>query len=100
LAVSAHDRTGQERASVEIYFNRESSVQVLRQLSSLWLRVSCEVWPFTVELPAPGPERAKAKFGHKLQKRSEDVGLLWLDSVQSEPIKLDLKAETYKSLPQ
>jgi hypothetical protein len=89
-----------EPRSKEIYFNDTMSLQVMRELPSLWLRVSCEVWPGNVELPAPGPERAKFKFGHKLQKRWEDVGLLWLDSLQSEPITLDLKAATYKVLPQ
>jgi hypothetical protein len=53
------------------------------------------MWPWNVE--ERGPEREKLKFGHELQERWKDVGLLWLEDVRSEPIMLDLKTATYKT---
>jgi hypothetical protein len=74
-----------------ILFDSTKSLPVIQGLSPAWLRVDCEVWPFNVESPAPEPERSKFKFGHELQKRWNDFGLLWLSRINSEPIMLDLK---------
>src|SRR5947209_10047702 len=77
----------------DTFFRETESLPVIQELSPVWLRVVCEVWPFNVELPALGPEREKLKFGHKLQKRWNDEGLLWLDTIYSEPIMLDLRSK-------
>jgi len=78
-------------------FSRKvESLEVLQQLSPVWLRIVGEVWPFNVE--EPGYDREKLNFGHKLQKRWKDEGLLWLENIYSEPIKLDLAVATYKPL--
>lgn len=68
---------------------KKESLATIRQLSPVWLRVVCEVWPWNVE-PLTA-DRNKLKFGHKLQRRWKDTGLLWLDEIYSEPIMMDLK---------
>jgi len=73
--------------------NKES-LEVIRRLSPIWFRVTCEVWPWNLE--GMGPSREKLEFGHKLQGRWHQFGLLWLDEVNSEPMKLDLKVQATK----
>jgi hypothetical protein len=68
---------------------KKESLQVIQQLSPLWLRITSEVWPWNLE--ETGAERENLSLGHKLQKRWRGVGLLWLDTIYSEPIMLDLK---------
>jgi hypothetical protein len=80
----------------KIEFIGTESLQVIQQLSPIWLRVTIhEIWPFNVE--KVGPDRDTLKLGHKLQKRWKAVGLLWLEDIYSEPIILDLKTATYKT---
>ena len=68
---------------------RKESLATIQQLSPVWLRVVCEVWPWNVEhLDA---ERNQLKFGHKLQERWKDEGLLWLDEIYSDPMMMDVK---------
>lgn len=68
--------------------NRESWENI-KQLPAVWLRAICQVWSLNLE--PKGNDQTEMVFGHKLQKRWKDVGLLWLDGIQSEPIALDLK---------
>ncbi|HZN06786.1 MAG TPA: hypothetical protein VFB65_08370 [Pyrinomonadaceae bacterium] len=67
---------------------RGASLKDLKELSSLWLRVVCEVWPWNLE---PSADRSKLKYGRKLQRRWKDVGVLWLDEIYSEPLTLNVK---------
>jgi hypothetical protein len=67
-----------------------ASFETLQQHSPIWLKVNWEVWPLNVE--PWSHDRNKLKLGHSLRRRWKDVGVLWLDTVYSEPIKLDLKA--------
>lgn len=67
---------------------KSASLKDIKQLSTVWLRIVCEVWPWNLE---PGANRSKSDFGHKLQRRWKDVGVLWLDEIYSEPITLNLK---------
>jgi len=73
---------------------KKESLEVIRQLSPVWLLVTCEMWPNNIEGLAR--DRDQLPFGHKLQKRWKDAGLLWLDDMRSEPIQLDLKTAVYK----
>ena len=41
-------------------------------------------------------DRSQLKFGHKLQERWKDAGLLWLEEIYSEPIMMDVKIASYK----
>ena len=74
---------------------KKESLATIQQLSPVWLRVVCEVWPWNVE-PLDA-DRNQLRFGHKLQERWKDAGLLWLDEVYSEPIMLDVRAATVKT---
>jgi hypothetical protein len=56
---------------------KKESLSTIQQLSPVWLRVVCEVWPWNVE--PLNADRNQLKFGHKLQARWKDAGLLWLD---------------------
>ena len=67
---------------------KKESLATIQQLSPVWLRVVCELWPWNVE-PLKA-DRNQLKFGHKLQERWKDTGLLWLDQIYSEPIMLDV----------
>jgi len=64
------------------------SWQMLKESSPVWLRLKCDMWPLNVE-HQPTPE--KTRFGHELQKRWQDVGELELNSLESEPVELDLR---------
>jgi hypothetical protein len=70
---------------------RKETLATIQQLSPVWLRVVCDVWPWNVEPLTV--DRGKLKFGHKLQQRWRQSGLLWLDAIDSEPIKLDLEKQ-------
>jgi hypothetical protein len=76
---------------------KKESLATIQQLSPVWLRVVCEVWPWNVELL--NADRHQLKFGHKLQERWKGTGLLWLDEIYSEPIMLDVRAATVRSAP-
>jgi len=76
---------------------KKESLATIQQLSPVWLRVVCEVWPWNVE--PLNSERSQLKFGHKLQERWKDAGLLWLDEIYSEPIMLDLRTASVRSVP-
>lgn len=67
---------------------KNTSLKDIKQLSTVWLQVVCEVWPWDLE---SGVERSKLSFGRKLQRRWKDIGVLWLDEIYSEPITLNLK---------
>jgi hypothetical protein len=73
---------------------KKESLATIQQLSPVWLRVVCEVWPWNVEPLTP--DRSKLQFGHKLQQRWKDIGLLWLDEIYSEPMIIDVKTAIYK----
>jgi hypothetical protein len=73
---------------------KKESLATIQQLSPVWLRVVCEVWPWNVEPLTT--DRSDLKFGHKLQERWKDVGLLWLNEIYSEPIMMDVKTASYK----
>lgn len=64
-----------------------ASWEMIKNLPELWVKVRAEPYPsWGLE-----PDCYGKTFGQKLQKRWKDVGLLWLNDIQSEPIALDLK---------
>ncbi len=71
------------------FSDKRESWEKIKQIPSVWLRTICQVWSLNVELKSN--DRTKLIFGSELQKRWIDVGLLWLDDIQSEPIAFDLK---------
>ena len=68
---------------------KKESLATIQQLSPVWLRVVCDLWPLNVEPLDSG--RTKLKFSHRLQKRWEKVGFLWLDEIYSEPMMVDVR---------
>lgn len=78
--------TGPKRSTSS---RKKETLATIQELSPVWLRVVCDLWPWNVE-PLTADHR-KLRFGHKLQQRWKQSGLLWLDVIYSEPIKLDLK---------
>jgi hypothetical protein len=64
------------------------SRQILKESSPVWLRLKCDVWPFNVEHQ---PTSGKMRFGRELHKRWQDVGELQLNSLESEPMEVDLR---------
>jgi hypothetical protein len=64
------------------------SWQILKEASPVWLRLECDTWPRNVERP---PLDGRFRLGSKLRKRWKRSGELQLDSVESEPVKLDLR---------
>lgn len=68
---------------------KKESLATIQQLSPVWLRVVCELWPWNVEPLTT--DRNQLKFGHKLQERWKKTGLLWLDEIYSEPMMLDVR---------
>jgi hypothetical protein len=66
---------------------KSASLKDIKELSTVWLRVVCEVWPWNLE---PGADRSKLNYGRKLQRRWKNVGVLWLDEINSEPMRLNL----------
>ena len=73
---------------------KKESLSTIQQLSPVWLRVVCELWPWNVE--PLNADRNQLKFGHALQERWRDAGFLWLDEIYSEPIMLDVRATTVR----
>lgn len=76
---------------------KKESLATIQQLSPVWLRVVCEVWPWNVE--PLNADRNQLKFGHKLQERWKGTGVLWLDEVYSEPIMIDVRTASVRSSP-
>jgi hypothetical protein len=76
---------------------KKESLATIQQLSPVWLRVVCEVWPWNVE--QLNADRNQLKLGHKLQERWKGVGLLWLEEIYSEPIMMDMKTASIRSKP-
>lgn len=66
---------------------KSASLKDIKELSTVWLRVVCEVWPWNLE---PNPDRSKLNYGRKLQRRWRNIGVLWLDEIYSEPLTLNL----------
>src|SRR5271157_1675280 len=64
-----------------------SSLAILKNAPSLFLRVEYLFWPYIIEKP---PYRADRPFGHKLQKRWRAYGMLQLEPIVSEPMPLKL----------
>lgn len=65
-----------------------ASWETVKSLPQLWVKIVAEPYPsWGLE-----PDCYGKSFGSRLQERWKDIGLLWLDDVQSEPIALDLKA--------
>lgn len=79
-------RTDKNKAS----YSDKQSWESIKQLPELWLLPVCQVWSLNLE-PKSSKDRTEMLFGHKLQKRWKNVGLLLLDVTNLEPIKLDLK---------
>lgn len=75
---------------------KKESLATIQQLSPVWLRVVCELWPWNVE--PLNADRNQLKFGHKLQERWKDIGLLWLEEIYSEPIMLDVRTAIVRSV--
>lgn len=76
-------------------FPEHPTFNELKEISTLWMRVSYEAWSFNLE---PNPRHyGNMKFGHNLQKRWAKYGKLWLDNIYSEPIQLDLNTAQYKT---
>ena len=83
-------------ANKRSYFDdKRESWENVKQLSTGWLQAICQVWSLNLE--PLSRDRTEKTFGRKLQRRWKDVGLLLLDNVYSEPIRLDLKTATYKT---
>lgn len=76
---------------------QKESLTTIQELSPVWLRVVCEVWPWNVELL--NADRNQLKFGHKLQERWKNSGLLWLDEIYSEPMMMDVKTASIRRQP-
>lgn len=72
------------------FLDKRETWKNIKQMSIVWLRAICQVWSLNLESRS-GNDRTEKPFGHKLQTRWENVGLLWLDDIQSEPILLDLR---------
>src|SRR5271157_578777 len=64
-----------------------SSLESLRKIPSLYLRVESQFWPVIIEKPEHHADRP---FGHKLQKRWRAYGILQLEPIVSEPMPLKL----------
>jgi hypothetical protein len=62
----------------------------LRAKSPLWLTFSFGMWPSNVE-PNVRRRGERKEFGHRLRRRWAEFGDLWLDSVGSEPVELNIK---------
>lgn len=71
------------------FSDKRESWENIKQLPDVWLRAVCQVWSLNLE--PKSNNRTELIFGSELQKRWKDVGLLWLNDIQSEPIALDLK---------
>jgi hypothetical protein len=68
---------------------KQESWETIRALSAVWIDIVCEVWPLSLE---PAGARYDLVFGKFLQNKWIDSGLLLLDHITSEPIKLDLSS--------
>ena len=78
------------QSSNKNYFSdKRESWESLEQLQTVWLQTICQVWSLNLE--AKNSEQTELIFGNELQTRWKDVGLLWLDNIQSEAIALDLR---------
>lgn len=71
------------------FFPKRESWERIQELSTIGLYVTYQMWSPNLELVST--DSSKMRFGHRLQKRWKNVGLLWLDGIRSEPITLDLK---------
>jgi hypothetical protein len=80
------NESGKDKFSLS---SKKESWETIKQLPAVWLRATVQVWSLNLE--PKSSEQTELKFGNELQKRWKDVGLLWLDDIQSEPIALDLK---------
>jgi hypothetical protein len=76
-------------AETKSSFSKNASLKSVQEASPVWLRVNYQVWPLNLE--PPSNDRTQMTFGHKLQKRWRDLGLLQLDGIRSEPILLDVR---------
>lgn len=77
------------KAGNKSVFPENANWEAVQELSPVWLHVIYQTWPLNVELSKR--ERSKLAFGHKLQLQWKHDGLLWLESLHSEPIKLSLR---------
>lgn len=66
------------------------SWSLLLQSSPAWLRLKCDLWQSNVE---PDPWSKEHRFGHELQQRWRQYGILQLDTVTSEPFILNLRSQ-------
>jgi len=64
-----------------------TSWEILRNETSLFLRVQYMFWPYSLEKP---PHQAEKPFGHMLQKKWKHFGFLQLEPVVSEPMLFKL----------
>jgi hypothetical protein len=77
-----------------LYFEKAGSFDGTRQrwdkilqASPVWLQVSLEMWPINLE---PDVDPNNMSWGKWLQRRWQSFGILWLDRLTSEPMRLDL----------
>ncbi|MFN0141323.1 MAG: hypothetical protein ACKVQW_14700 [Pyrinomonadaceae bacterium] len=82
-------------ASGKSSFDKSESWETIKQLPFVWFGAICQVWSLNLE--PKGTDRTKLVFGNRLQKRWNDIGLLWLNDIKSEPIALDLSSAIVKT---
>ena len=61
----------------------------INALPELWLRLNVPLWFSNIEAI---DDREEKRFGKKLRRQWARDGFLWLDDLQSEPLRLDLKS--------
>jgi hypothetical protein len=64
-----------------------TSWEILKNTSSLYLRVQYIFWPYSLEKP---PHEVVMPFGHMLQKKWRHIGILQLEPIVSEPMLIKL----------
>jgi hypothetical protein len=81
---------------ITLYFEKAGSFDGSRQrwdkilqASPVWLQVSLEMWPINLE---PDVNPANPSWGKWLQRRWQSFGILWLNRLTSEPMRLDLSS--------
>lgn len=73
-------------------YPKQKSFKEIQKASPVSLQVVCDVWPFNVEPLANDPTASeKLPLGHKLQRRWQSYGTVWLETLLSEPVLLDLR---------
>lgn len=61
----------------------------MKSLPELWMTTEIPLWFSNIE---PIADRDERRFGKKLREQWKQYGFLWLDDMESEPLRLDLKS--------